>query len=162
MVIKRSIQIVIAVMVTIIGAIDTMAIEEAKYKVLQKENMFEIRDYASHILAETIVEGDLEGAGNKAFDRLFRYISGDNRSQQKSGDDSSCIPTANGRENQDDGPRSTASSPGKVGLKLHDASLIYSRNSSRARGPKYHLASGSGSTDGCGALFRFLERKTLP
>jgi hypothetical protein len=83
MVIKRSIQIVIAVMVTIIGAIDTMAIEEAKYKVLEKDNRFEIRDYAPHILAETIAEGDLEEAGNKAFNRLFRYISGDNRSRKQ-------------------------------------------------------------------------------
>jgi len=83
MVIKRSIQIVIAVMVIIIGAMDSMAIEEAKYKVLQKDNSFEIRDYAPHILAETIVEGDLEGAGNKAFNRLFRYISGNNRSRKK-------------------------------------------------------------------------------
>jgi hypothetical protein len=83
MVIKRSIQIVIAVMVIIIGAIDTMAIEEAKYKVLEKDNRFEIRDYATHILAETIVEGDLEEAGNKAFNKLFRYISGDNRSRKK-------------------------------------------------------------------------------
>ena len=83
MVIKRSIQIVIAVMVIIIGAIDTMAIEEAKYKVLEKDNRFEIRDYDPHILAETIVEGDLEEAGNKAFNRLFRYISGDNRSRKK-------------------------------------------------------------------------------
>ena len=83
MVIKRSIQIVIAVMVTIIGAIDTMAIEEAKFKVLEKDNRFEIRDYAPHILAETIVEGGLEEAGNKAFNRLFRYISGDNRSRRK-------------------------------------------------------------------------------
>jgi len=62
---------------------DSMAIEEAKYKVLQKDNSFEIRDYAPHILAETIVEGDLEGAGNKAFNRLFRYISGNNRSRKK-------------------------------------------------------------------------------
>jgi len=83
MVIKRSIQIVIAVLVIIIGAIDTMAIEEAKYKVLEKNNRFEIRDYTPHILAETIVEGDLEGAGNKAFNRLFRYISGENRSRTK-------------------------------------------------------------------------------
>jgi effector-binding domain-containing protein len=83
MVIKRSIHIVIAVIVTIIGAIDTMAIEKAKYKVLEKDNRFEIRDYAPHILAETIVEGDLEAAGNKAFNSLFRYISGDNRSRKK-------------------------------------------------------------------------------
>ena len=62
---------------------DTMAIEEAKYKVLEKDKKFEIRDYAPHILAEIIVEGDLEEAGNKAFNRLFRYISGDNRSRKK-------------------------------------------------------------------------------
>jgi len=62
---------------------DTMAIEEAKYKVLEKDTKFEIRDYSPHILAEIIVEGDLEEAGNKAFNRLFRYISGDNRSHKK-------------------------------------------------------------------------------
>lgn len=83
MVIKRSIQIVIAVIVIISGAIDTMAIEEAKYKVLEKDNRFEIRDYVPHILAETIVEGNLEEAGKKAFNRLFRYISGENRSRTK-------------------------------------------------------------------------------
>ena len=83
MVIKRSIQIVIAVVAIMISVMDVMAIEEAKYKVVEKDNRFEIRDYAPHILAETIVEGDLEGAGNKAFDRLFRYISGDNRSRKK-------------------------------------------------------------------------------
>lgn len=60
-----------------------MAIEEAAYTVVKKDGSFEIRDYASHILAETVVEGDLEGAGNKAFNRLFRYISGDNRSRGK-------------------------------------------------------------------------------
>jgi hypothetical protein len=83
MAIKRSIQIVIAVMVIMISVMDAMAIEEAKYKVVEKDNRFEIRDYTPHILAETIVEGDLEEAGNKAFNRLFRYISGDNRSRKK-------------------------------------------------------------------------------
>jgi effector-binding domain-containing protein len=83
MVIKRSIQTVIAVVAIMIGVMDAMAIEEAKYNVVEKDNRFEIRDYAPHILAETIVEGDLEEAGNKAFNRLFRYISGDNRSRKK-------------------------------------------------------------------------------
>jgi hypothetical protein len=83
MAIKRSIQIVIAVMVIMISVMDAMAVEEAKYKVVEKDNRFEIRDYTPHILAETIVEGDLEEAGNKAFNRLFRYISGDNRSRKK-------------------------------------------------------------------------------
>lgn len=60
-----------------------MAIEEAEYEVIKKAGKFEIRDYASHILAETVVEGNLEDAGSKAFNRLFRYISGDNQSRDK-------------------------------------------------------------------------------
>ncbi|MFC1827575.1 heme-binding protein [Thermodesulfobacteriota bacterium] len=76
-------QILFAVTVIIIGAADAMGVEEAKYKVFKKDGRFEIRDYAPHILAETIVEGDIEEAGNKAFQRLFGYISGDNRSREK-------------------------------------------------------------------------------
>jgi len=60
-----------------------MATEEAPYKVLKTDDIFELREYAPQILAEIIVDGDLEGAGNKAFRRLFRYISGDNRSRNK-------------------------------------------------------------------------------
>ena len=56
-----------------------MAIEEAAYTLVRRDHAFELRDYPPHLLAETIVEGDLEGAGNKAFTRLFRYISGHNR-----------------------------------------------------------------------------------
>jgi effector-binding domain-containing protein len=73
----------LATAVIFFGAMDAMAIEEATYNVLEKDNDFEIRDYAPHILAETIVEGDFEDAGNKAYRRLFRYISGDNRSRGK-------------------------------------------------------------------------------
>jgi effector-binding domain-containing protein len=80
---KRSIRIMLAAAVITIGAIDAMAIEEAFYKVLIKDNNFEIRDYAPHVIAETVVEGNFEEAGNKAFNRLFRYISGDNRSRDK-------------------------------------------------------------------------------
>lgn len=58
-------------------------IEEAKYQVVSKDNNFEIRDYAPHVVAETVVEGSLEDAGNKAFSRLFDYISGKNRSHNK-------------------------------------------------------------------------------
>lgn len=80
---KRSMRVLLAAAVIIIGAMDAMAIEEAMYKVLKKDAKFEIRDYSPHILAETVVEGDLEQAGNMAFNRLFRYISGDNRSHDK-------------------------------------------------------------------------------
>ena len=80
---KHSTRIILVAAIITFGAMDAMAIEEATYTVVKQENNFEIRDYAPHILAETVVEGDLEEAGNKAFNRLFRYISGENRSRQK-------------------------------------------------------------------------------
>jgi effector-binding domain-containing protein len=58
-------------------------VEEAKYKLISKTKNFEVRDYSPHIVAETEVDGTLEDAGNKAFNRLFDYISGKNRSREK-------------------------------------------------------------------------------
>jgi effector-binding domain-containing protein len=60
-----------------------MATEEAVYKVLKTGDKFELREYAPHILAEIVVDGDLESAGDMAFRPLFRYISGENRSRSK-------------------------------------------------------------------------------
>ena len=59
-----------------------MAIEEVKYKVLELEGDFELRQYQPHIVAETLVEGDFQAVGNEAFRRLFDYISGNNRKKQ--------------------------------------------------------------------------------
>jgi hypothetical protein len=67
----------------LIGVTTAMAIEEASYQVVKKEGKFELREYDAHILVETLVEGDLEEAGSKAFRRLFGYISGDNRTKLK-------------------------------------------------------------------------------
>jgi hypothetical protein len=58
-----------------------MAIEEAKYDVISKDDKIEIRHYMPHVVAETIVKGELEEAGNEAFQLLFGYINGDNVSQ---------------------------------------------------------------------------------
>jgi effector-binding domain-containing protein len=66
-----------------IGAIPAMATEEAPYTVIRSEGNFELREYPPLIVAETIVDGELEGAGNKAFRPLFRYISGANKSRDK-------------------------------------------------------------------------------
>jgi SOUL heme-binding protein len=65
------------------GAMPAMAIEEAKYTVVKKEEAFELRDYESHIVAETIVDGGIDDASNKAFGKLFAYISGKNQSRNK-------------------------------------------------------------------------------
>jgi hypothetical protein len=80
---KHSLRITVLSALMIMGAIDAMAIEEAKYEVIERDNKFEIRDYETHILAETVVQGNLEDAGSEAFKRLFRYISGDNRPGEK-------------------------------------------------------------------------------
>ena len=60
-----------------------MAIEEPRFDVLQKDGSFELREYPPYIVAETRVDAGFEDAGSIAFQRLFRYISGDNIAQQK-------------------------------------------------------------------------------
>ncbi|UCD59272.1 MAG: heme-binding protein [Candidatus Hydrogenedentota bacterium] len=60
----------------------TVGIEKAKYKVIEKEGKFEIRQYQPQIIAETIVDADFDKAGNMAFRRLFNYISGQNRKKE--------------------------------------------------------------------------------
>ena len=58
-----------------------VGIEKAKYQVLDKEGKFEIRQYAPHVVAETVVEAGFDEASNMAFRRLFDYISGENRTK---------------------------------------------------------------------------------
>ena len=65
------------------GVVPAMATEEAPYTVIKTDDIFELREYSPQLLAEIIVDGDLEGAGNKAFRPLFRYISGDNKTRVK-------------------------------------------------------------------------------
>jgi len=58
-----------------------MAIEEAEYDLVSEHGDIEVRLYSPHIVAETVVYEDIEEAGNAAFQRLFGYITGSNRSQ---------------------------------------------------------------------------------
>ncbi len=60
-----------------------MAIEEPKYTVIQKNDTFEIREYASYVVAQTEVTGTFDDMGGKAFKILFKYISGENQKQSK-------------------------------------------------------------------------------
>ena len=52
--------------------------EEPDYSLLQQEDRFEVRDYETLVVAETLVDASFEDAGGIAFKRLFDYISGDN------------------------------------------------------------------------------------
>jgi hypothetical protein len=54
------------------------AYEQPKYELVKKYDSFELRRYAPYIVAETVVSGEFDDAGNKAFRILFKYISGDN------------------------------------------------------------------------------------
>jgi hypothetical protein len=56
-----------------------MAIEKAKYEIIESQPDFEIRQYGPQIVAETMVKGDFEKVGNEGFRRLYDYISGKNR-----------------------------------------------------------------------------------
>lgn len=67
----------------VLRSFPAMAIEEPAYTVVESEPPFEIRDYRSYVVAETFVEGAFGGVGNEGFQRLFRYISGDNRGAEK-------------------------------------------------------------------------------
>ena len=67
---------------SLLVAKSAMAIEKAKYTVVEKEDDFEIRQYDPQIVAETFVEGDLEEVGNEGFRRLYAYISGENTRKQ--------------------------------------------------------------------------------
>lgn len=59
-----------------------MAIEEPKYIVIQKNDMFEIREYAPYLVAQTEVRGTFDEMGGKAFRILFKYISGENQQRR--------------------------------------------------------------------------------
>jgi hypothetical protein len=60
-----------------------LAIEKPEYEVLKNRGDFEIRRYEAMIVAETRVDSEFEKAGNEAFRRLFKYISGDNTARAK-------------------------------------------------------------------------------
>jgi len=72
-----------AAVIAVIATPAAMAIEEPRFKVLEQDGSFELREYSPYIVAETRVEAGFEDAGSIAFQRLFRYISGDNIAQQK-------------------------------------------------------------------------------
>ena len=65
------------------GGCVTGSVKEAAYSVERTDGDFQIRQYAPQVVAETVVDGTLEEAGNKAFRPLFNYISGANQSKNK-------------------------------------------------------------------------------
>lgn len=60
-----------------------MAIEEPSFTLESKAETYEIRHYPKIVVAETVIDGDFESSGGKAFKILAGYIFGDNRAQTK-------------------------------------------------------------------------------
>jgi SOUL heme-binding protein len=58
-----------------------MAIEEPSFKVIAKSGNFELRQYAPMLVAETLVDGDMDDAGSAGFRKIADYIFGNNQVQ---------------------------------------------------------------------------------
>jgi len=58
-----------------------MATDEPDFNLILKEDKFEIREYASKIIAQVEVVGDFDDASSKGFKILADYIFGNNKSK---------------------------------------------------------------------------------
>jgi len=69
----------------VLGLLSPMAnaIEEPKYAVVRQYDGFEIREYAPYLVAEVVVPGPAEEAGNRGFRILAGYIFGKNKGERK-------------------------------------------------------------------------------
>jgi hypothetical protein len=68
----------LALLVGFLGMESAMAIEEPKYEVRISQAPFELRHYAPTLIAQTIVEGDMDAASNKGFRLIADFIFGNN------------------------------------------------------------------------------------
>ena len=68
----------LALLVGFLGMESAMAIEEPKYEVRTSQAPFELRHYAPTLIAQTIVDGDMDEASNKGFRLIADFIFGNN------------------------------------------------------------------------------------
>ena len=69
-------------MVGALGALlagSCLAIEEPRFELLSKDGGYELRRYAAFIVAETMVEGDMDAASNQGFRLIADFIFGNNQ-----------------------------------------------------------------------------------
>ncbi len=71
-------QALLALLMIALEGCVTSKIEEPKFKVIQSESEFEIREYEPRIIAETRVSGEFADAPNRGFRILADYIFGNN------------------------------------------------------------------------------------
>jgi SOUL heme-binding protein len=68
---------------TFIAAMPAHAIDEPTFTVVQKTEVFEVRQYAPYLVAEVLVPGPVSEAGNQGFNLLGGYIFGKNKGERK-------------------------------------------------------------------------------
>ena len=106
----------------------SMAYETRAYDVIESDGAFEVREYASAIVAETTVDGDFDQVGSDAFRILYSYISGENESG-----DSVAMTTPVTQEAYQDGYRVTFMMPSRDTLTaLTKRELIFCTSLARA------------------------------
>jgi hypothetical protein len=62
-----------------------MAVEEPKFDILIQDAKFEVRQYAPVIVAETLVDGDMDAASGKGFRAIADFIFGNNKAPRSEG-----------------------------------------------------------------------------
>ena len=75
--VKHTIKLTISLTLGVFGT-TTMATEEPKFELLSKHGNIELRRYPSFIVAETLVDGDMDAASSKGFRIIADYIFGNN------------------------------------------------------------------------------------
>ena len=72
------------VVVVVAGCKATRAgYESAPYKMVRRDGKFELRDYPALTVVETPMGGGGSNGANGSFNRLFRFITGNNEAKQK-------------------------------------------------------------------------------
>ncbi len=61
-----------------------MAVEEPRYEVISAQGDFELRRYPALLVAQTVVEGDMDQASRKGFQLLADFIFGNNQTSEGS------------------------------------------------------------------------------
>ena len=65
------------------SSFEAVGYESRAYEVTESDGVFEVRDYPSVVVAETVLPGEFDDVGSNAFRMLFRYISGSNEPSQE-------------------------------------------------------------------------------
>jgi hypothetical protein len=77
-VMRMNIHTFLALLVGLLGTESAMAIEEPAYDTIVSQAPFELRHYAPTLIAQTVVNGDMDTASSKGFRLIADFIFGNN------------------------------------------------------------------------------------